>query len=168
MLSQIPCLAPLRGKGATSYEITPGPLDTPCWLWLGCLNSKGYAVRGTQDAGRYLVHRRVYENAHGQLAPGAQVHHRCEITRCVNPGHLDALVQLEHTREHRGHLTAAERAGELLAARGPLTVAVIARELGLRRGSLHVSLGRAVARGELTRVGHAWACADLELQEAAA
>jgi hypothetical protein len=146
-----PCLAPIRGKNKPAFTITPGPLDTPCWLWNGCLNSRGYPVRGTQEA-RYYVHREVFRQAGGTLQDGEQAHHRCETPRCVNPAHLVARSPLAHAREHHGHFTACERALGLLALHGPLSIAELAGALDIRPASLRMALCRAKLRGEVVTV----------------
>lgn len=152
VMTRFPCLRPLRGKGPTAYVLELGPLDTPCWIWQGCLNSKGYPVRGTKD-GRYLVHRRVRELAHG-LADGEQAHHRCERRACVNPAHLDAHRPLAHARLHYGNATIAERTFALLAGGRPMHLADIAEVLEAPAGSVSVALYRAARRGELVALGH--------------
>jgi hypothetical protein len=98
---EISCLTPLRGKGPRAYELGIGGLDTPCWLWLGALNSKGYAIRGTQHE-RYLVHRRAWEEVNGPIPDGKQIHHLCRNRRCVRPSHLAVLTAHEHNHEHAG------------------------------------------------------------------
>lgn len=149
--AELPCLLPLRGKHKPAYTLTPGPLDTPCWLWNGCLNSRGYAVRGTHDR-RYLVHRQVLSETGTPLAPGEQAHHLCETRRCVNPAHLVARTPLAHAREHAGNLTATERALRVLQD-GPLTVHALAERLGLNFDSLRIALYRARLRGEVVSLG---------------
>lgn len=150
-LSIHPCLSPLRGKGPSAFTITPGPLDTPCWLWNGALNSKGYPIRGTKD-GRYLVHRQVLAETGTNLADDEQAHHLCETRRCVNPGHLVVRSPLAHAREHHQNLTATERALRLLQD-GPLDARELAERLGLRVDSLRISLYRARLRGEVVSLG---------------
>ncbi len=161
----LPVLRPLRGKGPSAFEITPGPLDTPCWIWQGCLNSKGYPVRGTKD-GRFLVHRVVCAETQGPLADGDQVHHRCERRACVNPQHLAAHTPLQHAREHRGNQTAAQRLADTLPA-GPLGARQLAEQLDLNPTTVRIALLRAGRRGELVQlVDGRWALPTTERKAA--
>lgn len=65
----------------------PGPLDTPCWLFLGALDRKGYGVVMV-GARRLLAHRWFYERANGPIPDGLCVLHRCDVPACVNSDHL--------------------------------------------------------------------------------
>ena len=56
----------------------------------------GNPARGTRK--RTTHHRYVYEQVHGKLPPGVQVHHTCENRRCINVDHLEALTISEHAK----------------------------------------------------------------------
>lgn len=73
------------------YTAEEAGYDSPCWRYVGATNASGYAVRG----GR-LVHRRVLEAVGRELAE--HIHHECRNTWCINPGHLTAITQAEHSR----------------------------------------------------------------------
>lgn len=70
-----------------------------CWLWTGAVNTGGYPhiCRKGQN---YRVHRLTFALAYGELEAGMLVHHRCEVKRCVNPAHLEALTYSEHNKAH--------------------------------------------------------------------
>ena len=72
-----------------------------CWLWDGAKTTAGYASSGGREGVRY-VHRLMFEFAYGEIPPGHQVHHTCEVRGCVNPEHLIAVTQHEHNERH-GH-----------------------------------------------------------------
>jgi HNH endonuclease len=77
---------------------------TPCVLWTGYVTGAGYPQAGRCT----LVHRRMYELAHGPIPPGYVVHHACHVKTCVNPDHLTAMPLAEHNRLHdTGALAAA-------------------------------------------------------------
>lgn len=58
-----------------------------CWLWLGSINSDGYANIGI--GGRSIgAHRISWLAFRGPLLPGDHVLHQCDIPSCVNPDHL--------------------------------------------------------------------------------
>lgn len=148
--------------GRPAIAVTPGPLGTPCWLWLGCLNSKGYAVRGTKH-GRYLVHRRVYEEAGGTIGQGAQTHHVCQQRRCVNPEHLRVFArQADHARAHSEGGTICEHIVALLADGIVRTTREIFAAVDVELGSLRATLSREARRGTIRHVarGRYAACQD--------
>jgi hypothetical protein len=80
--------------------------ETPCLVWLGAVNSKGYPIRVDGGQG-VLVHRQVYEAEHGPIPAGHDVHHRCYVRRCVRGSHLEALTRRDHNRHHAALRSAA-------------------------------------------------------------
>lgn len=146
----IACLAPIYGRA--SYVETDRGFESPCWVWLGARNSKGYAVRGTQHE-RYLVHRRAFEEAGGTIGTGEEAHHRCEQRDCVNPAHIVAITPLRHRRVHNAPIVLAFLAA--LKEEGPLPVRelkMIAVDAGAVRTSTSGVLSRMLLRGEVVRL----------------
>ena len=47
-----------------------------CWLWDGCLNSRGYGCIGINGVSR-LAHRVAYEAAKGPIPDGLVIDHLC-------------------------------------------------------------------------------------------
>lgn len=133
------CLAPLWGK--PSYLLEDRGHGSPCWIWQGALNSKGYPCRGD-----YLVHRQVFVEAGGVLSGDEHAHHLCGQRACVNPGHLEARTPLAHKREHGAPIVDA-----ILSTleRGPATTGQLER---CARTSVTAVLTRMVRRGEIQRV----------------
>ena len=77
----------------------PGSLETPCWLWPGSRNSRGYGtikIPGTVA----LVHRLLYRALVGNPGRRRQLHHRCENILCANPAHLEPLTAKRHGLAH--------------------------------------------------------------------
>jgi hypothetical protein len=70
--------------------------ETQCWVWQGAL-SQGYG-RIRVDGRKRLVHRLEWEKVHGPVPAGLQLHHLCEVKRCMNPDHLQLMTAAEHTR----------------------------------------------------------------------
>lgn len=84
----------------------------PCWLWIGTLWANGYGRSGPPDRS---AHRVAYKLAHGSIAEGMQIDHKCHEAgsscpgghpclhrRCVNPDHLEAVTQRENIRRGMG------------------------------------------------------------------
>lgn len=65
-------------------------LITPCWLWTGAQNNKGYGQLGV-DRRHVLAHRFSFMQAWGlpeSWLSGVQIDHLCHVNACVNPLHL--------------------------------------------------------------------------------
>ncbi len=84
-------------------KLQAGPLDTPCRIWTGASNARSGGVgkprdqenrygcigyRGKQPSTHVLAYRLLV----GPVPPGAHVHHRCEVTLCWEPTHLEAVT----------------------------------------------------------------------------
>lgn len=86
--------------GSAYWLEAPGPLETPCHIWQGAVNSKGYPSRQLNGR-RVSVHRESLETELGrQIKTGRQAHHRCRNPRCVNGSHLEELTPLQHKHAH--------------------------------------------------------------------
>jgi hypothetical protein len=62
-----------------------------CWLWLGRVNSSGYAQL-TVDKRPRSAHRVSYETFVGPIPEGLEIDHLCRVRRCVRPQHLEAVT----------------------------------------------------------------------------
>lgn len=69
-------------------HIEPGPLPTPCLVWDGVLDRKGYG-KMTVDRRTRIVHRTVWIERHGPVpADKPFILHRCDNRRCIADDHL--------------------------------------------------------------------------------
>lgn len=73
--------------------------QTGCHVWQGATTAAGYGELHL-DGGVALVHRAVYENAHGPIPPSYDIHHTCGNRVCCNPEHLERLTHAEHASLH--------------------------------------------------------------------
>lgn len=69
---------------------------TPCWVWTGGLNDKGYAKLAI-DRKRSYVHRISYEILVGPIPENLTIDHLCRNCACFNPGHLEPVTARENT-----------------------------------------------------------------------
>lgn len=99
-------LRPLRPAGER-WSIEERGYVTPCRVWLGCVNSKGYGVRGV-DGRRVLVHRHAYEQAHGPIPDGLVVDHLCRVRECFNADHLEAVTPTVNTQRSHSPLSSID------------------------------------------------------------
>jgi HNH endonuclease len=107
------------GRMATSSERFWSKVDQSgdCWLWKAGCYSSGYGefrIGSKRDGSRRHIsaHRFAYEERHGPIAKGKELHHKCSNRACVNPSHLELVTRLEHIKCSPAHFDvgAANRA----------------------------------------------------------
>src|SRR6267154_6559167 len=70
-----------------------------CWLWLGCLNKKGYGMCGRKThLDENYAHRYMYKKYKGRLSYKKELDHLCLIKRCIRPLHLESVTSEENCR----------------------------------------------------------------------
>lgn len=86
--------------------------ESGCWLWTGCLNSRGYGVVSIGGR-RYLVHRVSYEENVGPIPEGLTIDHvkdrGCTSKACWNPAHLEPVTRVENILRHARSLRKCSR-----------------------------------------------------------
>lgn len=92
--------------------VTPGPLITPCWCWLGRLNRNGYA-RGRWEGREPVMHRVTYELLIGPIPAGLILDHLCKVRRCINPEHLEPVTHRVNTLRGDAVLFQSARSSEM-------------------------------------------------------
>lgn len=103
-----------------------------CWLWTGCVTSRGYGCVGAGRKGKNITtHRLAVIVRDGSIPDGLTVDHQCHHSetcredvecphrRCVNPDHLAVMTmgdntarQWESWRCKRGHDLAYRTRGD--------------------------------------------------------
>lgn len=73
--------------------------ENGCWIWQGPMDRNGYGrVYHPDRKQTEWAHRYSHEIHKGAIPSGHEVDHVCQVTRCVNPDHLDAVTKREHVR----------------------------------------------------------------------
>lgn len=83
-----------------------------CRVWTGPINHWGYG-RVAVDGVTLKAHRVAWTEAHGQIAAGLCVLHRCDNPPCINVDHLFLGTQGDNARDRvaKGRHARGERAG---------------------------------------------------------
>lgn len=98
-----------------NVTVTPGPLDTPCWIWNGAHSGTGRGgdyPRMKLGSQTVAVHRVAATHCYGYIPGKKQVDHRCRNRMCVNPGHLEIVT---HKRNQIRRAKAQRAAKEAIA-----------------------------------------------------
>lgn len=78
------------------YDVVDRGYVTPCWIWLGAINSEGYGRYGNEYA-----YRVSYELHRGAIPDGLQPDHLCEVTSCINPMHMELVTPVVNVARGR-------------------------------------------------------------------
>jgi len=70
-----------------TFQTHAVPHESGCILWNGHIDMRGYG-RFRWEKQAIGAHRGAWLIAHGSIADGAQVLHKCDVKRCVNVEHL--------------------------------------------------------------------------------
>lgn len=75
--------------------VMPG-MTTPCWVFTGADNGKGYGVisRGGRGNGLQYVHIVAWEDVNGLVPDGRELDHLCRLRACCRPDHLEAVTSV--------------------------------------------------------------------------
>lgn len=80
-----------------------------CWVFAGCVNSKGYGCVSSGRKGKtVLAHRLAVIVRDGSIPDDLTVDHLCGRKRCVRPDHLEVVTRSENSKRwHRSRWTQA-------------------------------------------------------------
>jgi hypothetical protein len=93
---------PWRGRTLVErfeQKFIPEP-NSGCWLWIGSLTHDGYGrikVNGKSRSAQRVAHR-IYK---GTIPDGMEIDHKCHVTCCVNPDHLEAVTPIVNFERSR-------------------------------------------------------------------
>lgn len=71
-----------------------------CWLWTGASHDGKYGQFRISTERRVPAHVFSFELAKHRLYPCMEPDHLCEVHRCVNPEHLEAVTHGENVRRY--------------------------------------------------------------------
>lgn len=71
-----------------------------CWLWAGANDGNAGYGRFMADhaLGTRQAHRAAYALFCGPVTDGLEIDHKCRVTACVNPTHLEPVTRQENMR----------------------------------------------------------------------
>jgi hypothetical protein len=102
------------------------------WLWTAATNGNGYGVVNLAGA-TYLAHRVALAwYSRRQIPPGLVIDHRCRVSACVNPRHLEAVTSRVNTL--RGDTLQADQLARQRCPRGHILAGTNLAAYALRRG----------------------------------
>lgn len=128
-----------------------------CLVWIGSKTTPNGYGQITVNKQRVLIHRLVYEHAHGPIPEGLVIDHvvarGCCHPACCNPSHLEAVTERENIL--RGRAPAAHNARKTHCIKGHALVAGNLASYPLGKGArqciqcqrVHNRAARARARG---------------------
>lgn len=90
--------------------------DDECWLWTGATTGRTGYGSTRLDGVRMTAHRAVWTLLVGPIPEGMELDHLCRIRLCVNPEHLEPVIQ--RTNWERGDAPSAKAARSGLCKRG--------------------------------------------------
>ena len=93
----------IRRSGGTVADRIAAYTDRSgeCWVWTRAIGKDGYARLDVDGIPR-LVHRLVYAAAHGPIADGLEVDHKCHNRSCVRVEHLHAVTKKQNGENRAG------------------------------------------------------------------
>lgn len=68
-----------------------------CWLWIGAKRHRGYGD-AWWNGRHFAAHRLTYSWAIGPIPDGETIDHKCGVTACVNPKHLQTMPMVDNSR----------------------------------------------------------------------
>jgi hypothetical protein len=121
---------------------TTGPDD--CWEWQAGLFRDGYGKfgMGGHSGRKVAAHRVAWELTNGLIPTGQFVLHRCDNTKCCNPGHLFLGTQAANledmTRKGRraSRLTAAQVEDVRTLVASGIKQGAVAHQFGVARSTI--------------------------------
>jgi hypothetical protein len=96
-----------RERFMKKVRVTPGPLETPCWIWKG-KTDRGYG-RFDLDGRKQRAHIVAYRTWRGEVPPGLVLDHLCRNRACSNPAHLEPVTNRVNVLRGENHVAKRAR-----------------------------------------------------------
>jgi hypothetical protein len=77
--------------------VMPEP-NSGCWLWVGGEQRYGYGSFRLNKKG-HMAHKFSYEMYKEKVPDGMVILHKCDVTACVNPDHLEVGTQADNLKD---------------------------------------------------------------------
>ena len=119
-----------RSSKLANYVEESRGYSTPCWIWQGCTDRKGYGLSGMGKRSRY-VHIELYIQKFGEIPEPLQLDHLCRVPACVNPDHLEPVTSAENTRRGKSAKLNWELVDMIRSLDPSVTSVEIATQLGI-------------------------------------
>lgn len=80
------------------HGLTP---DGDCRIWTRSRDHRGYG-KVSHSKTMLMVHRVVFEDAHGAIPAGMELDHTCHNRACANLSHLRLVTHQQNVENHQG------------------------------------------------------------------
>lgn len=136
-----------RRKGP-DYVVEDRGYGTPCWIWQGAKNNKGYGLL-TIGGKNKLAHVEYYERKNGPVPCGLELDHLCSVPLCINPEHQEPVTHTENVRRGKKCKLTMETARAIRSAYAAPgnkygRKAQLARRFGIAHQNVRVVLSGAI------------------------
>lgn len=100
---------------ATRLSRVPYEVDSNgCWIWRYGVSPNGYGHAHVPGSRRgENAHRHYYKKYKGHIPNGFVIDHLCRVPKCVNPEHLEAVLQVENVRRGKASKVTLEIVREI-------------------------------------------------------
>lgn len=136
-------LVPFEPGRAVGHVVDP---ISGCWHFTGKKTAKGYGQihMGPGRSSVQIAHRVYYERAKGPIPAGLQIDHLCKHTFCVNPDHLEPVVNAVNMQRGTRVKLSPEIVRQLRAERiaSGESFAVIAKRHGFKKTTVQMAITR--------------------------
>ncbi len=111
--------------GDDDYLLEDWGYETPCWIWRGAVNNKGYG-KVVIAGKRQYAHRAMYEQEVEAIPEGLTIDHLCRQRNCVNPAHLEPTTMAANLQRGKGAKLTSEQVLEIRREPSTTTTRVLA------------------------------------------
>lgn len=116
---------------------------TPCWIWQGVANNKGYGLVRRNNKRLQLAHVYYFEKFGYVIPKGQELDHLCQIPLCCNPHHMEPVTHTQNMRRAKNVKLSMEIARDIRRKYNEATrkwgmLSILAREYGTYTSTIHM------------------------------